>query len=89
MTVLCQAKSSEPEHSLPMRFLVNYRGGSSSLSVYAQQALSCLLHACLFLWLQRLVMPCSTEKKPGMSEMFVAVVAKRQEEAHWVWEPNC
>lgn len=41
-----------------------------------KQELSCLPHGCLFLWLWGLVMPWSTEKKPGTSGVFAAVLAK-------------
>ena len=81
MLVLCQGKSSESEHSLPKRFLANYKVFFPPLTWNKPSPAS--PHACLFLWLQRLVMPCSTEKKAGMSEMFVVVVAKIQK-THWV-----
>jgi len=40
MLVLCQGKSSESEHSLPKRFLANYKVFFPSVDV--KQALSCL-----------------------------------------------
>lgn len=58
MLVLCQGKSSELQTWV--FFLSD-----------VEQDLSCLPHACLFLWLRGLVMPWSMEKKPGMSGVFV------------------